>query len=257
MMDNLMIETRILDDCDKRYEICIKDSVVNQASLIICILVNIFPMIILSRIRELKATAYGILLHHMTFTDILSSTTLYMINVCEFRQWLHWTDFIFGLAARAALNLPNTMRYLVLILTMYEKYLAICDSFHYNEHILVRKPNLTCFVLHITSLGFSALTTWLGLSYLCLHETGALSGTPPDNLEGVILVLALGSVMCVHVLSYHPRAFGERVNKDATTNSSKRYSSIPGNCLHCINSSSLFHCTYTILCEVWFGISSS
>jgi len=122
-------------DCYKSF------SHANDALNYLSIAVNILHQLILSQMKELKATKYYWILTCISFSDIINSIMGVLHFSCEIKLAILnlstvAANSIFKMII-AANMFSATTRYLVFLISSVEKYIAVCLPYQYETHTLI------------------------------------------------------------------------------------------------------------------------
>lgn len=178
--------------CEGMDNICPPSIIVHSVSSLISTAFNIIHLVILRNVSQLRGKPYFLVLMHLTFVDITCGISSFITSTCAFRRWTALNDIGFGAAAFTLLNWCLSMRYYVLLLAMYEKYLAICTPLHYEGSFFIRHVHICVVLVWTAALGLAVLTTVMGISGLCLHELYGPSTLLASNTNEISFTLGFG-----------------------------------------------------------------
>ena len=108
---------------------------------IISFLVNLFHLIVLSRLQSLRGTKYRNILYNISLADIVNTISVASLYSCYDTNL--FTFMARELSTRIPLNvfvgLGNYIAFFVFMVASAEKYLAICKPYSYQSSIIVRR----------------------------------------------------------------------------------------------------------------------
>ena len=166
---------------------------------IICIIINIIHIVILNHISALKQKPYLKILQHLTIGDVVYNSFDIPLCICSLRNWLFAS---FDLSYAAVLHLLRLVslcaRFNLLVLTTYEKYLAICKPYRYEQSVAIRHVHLSAMVTWILSVAlilpgwifFWRDTCWNQI-YGPMYSTGNDAGRLYNGAVAILLTVIL------------------------------------------------------------------
>ena len=104
---------------------------------VISVVVNIFHMMVLSRLRWLQRQTYFFILVHISIADIASAFAMMVRSSCVINHLALSFSPLAGAAVSACVDTAGIMKWYVLSVACVERYLAVCHALRYNSFFLV------------------------------------------------------------------------------------------------------------------------
>lgn len=198
-MDDMRNETFSLEACGHDQDICNRAITVYQAMLLICIPFNVIHLVVQYSMKDMRCSAYGKILQHMTLADIVASAVAFSQTICEFRLWLQKCSLPAIIIMTSLACVLSGLKYSLLALAMYEKYLAICMAFHYEESFVIRQTHAACVLVSVALLVWWHIFNAINGANICMHEIHGLTLLDSDNIVAAAVIFVFMVLTCVFV----------------------------------------------------------
>jgi len=135
------------------------------------IVINILHLLILSQMREIKATKYFWILVNISISDIMYSISSILYFNCWVKQSIlqlsiptaHWiSKFII-----AVVGSGTTFRYLVFLVLSTEKYIGVCHPYKYSTHFFINNIKSISGLIYLLGLLVSFALTMIPEMKFC------------------------------------------------------------------------------------------
>ena len=147
---------------EEHYNSCYTDWGVGIATLSsFSLLINIFHLVIISKMKSLKDRPYKLILIHITLGDICTALTLIPVYACP--PILALTYRITGVRLMASIvACPLYTTHWIFVVASMEQYYRICRPFQYETSTFVKKLSLVLMSTWIINLCYVGLLVVFG-----------------------------------------------------------------------------------------------
>ena len=148
---------------EEHYNSCYTDWGVGIATLSsLSLLINIFHLVIIGKMKSLKDRPYKLILIHITLGDIGTALTLIPVYACP--PILSLTDRITGVQLMAfVVSYPLYTTHWIFVVASMEQYYRICRPFQYEASTFVKKLSLiliSTWIINFCYVGLLVVFTW-------------------------------------------------------------------------------------------------
>lgn len=171
------------------------------------VLINIVHLVALSKIPNIKGTAYLKILKIMSVADVFASTSNGMRKFCPLRhQFYHHSQMITAISS-TLFDSPAVWRYYVLVIATIDRHTAICRPYMYNTSLVTRYTT-ACMIAPLAFVIPSlAVRDIIFFDSVCVHNIAGpssfLSGEGPSLVTSGILTIPFLITMGLSSLIMH------------------------------------------------------
>lgn len=163
------------------------------ATQVIALLSNVLHYLVLRKVgkdTDASGRAFITFMQHLCGADLLIALLLILYVNCEIRKLILVSDPLFA-AAVFSTKTVAVYRYFILMLSSYERYLAVCRPLNYSQNWILSHIHLCCGCSLLTVLGIAVTRDYVLSVEFCILR---VSGVEAANRNGSIVNMGLPAI---------------------------------------------------------------
>lgn len=136
---------------------------------VLAVIINIFHLIVLNRMDNIRGTAYLSVLQVISMFDIFSAFAYIVKMSCYIHISLSYTPKWTGILKNILSDSVILSRYSILALACGERYIAVCKTFQYKTSSYTKRLKLWSVLVYLTVLGIMTSREVLSMDDMCVH----------------------------------------------------------------------------------------
>lgn len=192
----------------------------NNAINYVSLMLQFLHLLLISRMKHLRETKYFGILVSLTLSDMIHSAASILKVSCEMKSSIlelpakasYWLFIIFNAISGSSV----LIRYLVLLISSIERYVAVCQPFQYGEHPLVNNTKVIFGVIFISSFLLSTLINTTARLPICQsalqvkYVSGLASSAIYYSMAAIVVLFMLSTAILLAIVWWELRLMVKR-----------------------------------------------